>query len=305
MPGAERSPAFSGALYILAGAACISFAPLFVRFNDAEPTTVLFYRFLWGGLVLLALAWKRGQLRLPGHSLFCLLSLAALFSTADLASWHQSVLYAGPGLATILCNFQVFFLAAAGMLFLRERPGPRMFLSIPLALFGVWLLLGVDIEAMPDTLSAGLVLGLASAAFYAGYILVLRRSQRLENRLSPVANMAFISCAGALFSALLALAQGQALQVPGLGNNLMLFCYGVSCQAIGILLISKGLPLLPASRAGLLLLLQPVLTFLWDVLFLERQTSASGYAGALLALVAIAVGILDRQKTAGPKARPE
>lgn len=288
------SPAAKGSLYVVAGAVCISFAPLFVRLVDVGPTAVAFYRLLWGSLALFLIAFIRRERLLPSRRLLVLMLLAAAFFTADLACWHQSILYIGPGLATILANFQVFFLAVIGVVFLRERMGPRLMLSIPLAVIGLTMLLEVNLTRMPAHIALGLILGLCTAAFYTGYILTLRQSQRLETRLPAVANMAVISLFGVFFSAVFSFVQGQSLAIPDLQSNLLLILYGVGCQAFGWFLLSKGLPLLPASRAGLLMLTQPTLSFIWDILFLGRPTGFVGYLGAALALFAIAMGVTEQ-----------
>lgn len=292
------SPSAKGSLYVLAGAVCISVSPLFVRLVDVGPTAVAFYRLLWGGLALLIVSFLRHERIMPSRAIFGTMLLAAAFFTGDLASWHQSILYIGPGLATILANFQVFFLAIIGVLFLKERMGPRLALAIPLAFIGLWMLLEIDLARIPPEVAAGLMLGLCTGAFYTGYILTLRRSQSLTDRLPAVANMAAISLLGAFLCGALSLLQGQSLAVPDMRDNLLLVLYGVGCQGLGWLLLSKGLPHLPASRAGLLMLVQPTLAFVWDVLFFDRPTGAVGYAGAILALFAISMGVLD---TAGSR----
>jgi drug/metabolite transporter (DMT)-like permease len=45
-----------------------------------------------------------------------------------------------------------------------------------------------------------------------------------------------------------------------------------------------------ASRAALILLLQPALTFAWDILFFHRSTSRTEMLGALIAITAIYLG---------------
>lgn len=288
------SPSAAGTLYVLAGAVCISFSPLFVRLDDVGPTAVAFYRLLWGGVALMAVALMRRDRLLPSRSLFALMVMAALFFTCDLASWHQSIVYIGPGLATIITNFQVFILAIIGVIFLKERMGPRLVISIVAAFVGLWLLLDVDLADMPDEVAAGILLGLCTASFYSAYILTLRRTQSLTDRLPAVSNMALISFLGMMFSAVLATVQGQSLVVPSLRSNLLLMLYGFGCQGFGWLLLSRGLPRLPASRAGLLMLVQPALSFVWDVIFCGRATSFTGYVGAVIALLAISSGALDK-----------
>ena len=288
------SPSAAGTLYVLAGAVCISFSPLFVRLDDVGPTAVAFYRLLWGGVTLLIVALVRRDRLLPSKSLFLLMTLAGFFFACDLASWHQSIIYIGPGLATIITNFQVFILAIIGVIFLKERMSARLALSIVMAFAGLWLLVDVNLADMPDEVAAGLLLGLCTASFYSGYILTLRRSQSLTDRLPAVSNMAVISFLSMIFAGILSLIQGQSLAVPSMSSNLLLMLYGAGCQGFGWLLLSKGLPLLPASRAGLLMLVQPSLSFVWDVVLCGRPTSFSGYVGAVIALLAISSGVLDK-----------
>lgn len=283
-------------MYVLAGAVCISVSPLFVKLDDTGPSAVAFYRLFWGGLALLLVALARRERILPGRTtlLVCILP-AAVFFCGDLVTWHWSILHVGPGLATILSNFQVFFLALFGVVFLREPLGWRLGTAIPLALFGLLLLLDADPRHLPPGMGAGLACGLISALFYTGYILCLRRSQSAaqEGRLPAIANMGVISLVSAVFVAAVALADGETLLVTSARSNLLLLTYGIGCQGLGWLLLSKGLPLLPAARAGLIMLAQPSLSFVWDVVFFNRPTSAWGYCGAVGALLAICLGALE------------
>jgi drug/metabolite transporter (DMT)-like permease len=89
---------------------------------------------------------------------------------------------------------------------------------------------------------------------------------------------------------LVALAEGESLRVPSLTTGGILLAYGVTAQVVGWLLISRGLPHVEAGRAGLILLLQPSLAFVWDILFFHRPTDAADVTGAVLALVAIYLG---------------
>ncbi len=288
-------PALKGALFVLAGAFAISFSPLFIKMDDTGPSAVAFYRLFWGGLALTLTAILRGERIIPGAAMFRTMALAALFFSGDLIYWHFSILRVGPGLATILSNFQVFFLAIFGVLYFKERITWKLAVSIPLALAGLWLLLDVDLRHLPREVAIGILFGLLSALFYTGYILALRRSQSAsdQGRLSAVANMGIISLVGAVFVGIATVAQGEQLIVTNPASQLILLTYGIGCQSIGWLLLSKGLPLLPASRAGLLMLTQPALSFVWDVLLFDRPTSFLGYCGAAGALLAISLGVLD------------
>ena len=59
-------------------------------------------------------------------------------------------------------------------------------------------------------------------------------------------------------------------------------------------MISTGLPKFPASKAGLILLLQPTCAFIWDILFFARPTGAVEGLGAAITLGAIYLGLTRR-----------
>ncbi|MEW7979868.1 MAG: EamA family transporter, partial [Candidatus Sedimenticola endophacoides] len=54
--------------------------------------------------------------------------------------------------------------------------------------------------------------------------------------------------------------------------------------------ISRGLPRVGVSLAGLIILLQPSLAFCWDVLLFGRPASGTDLAGLALALLGIYLG---------------
>mgnify|MGYP003585778203 CR=1 FL=1 len=101
---------------LLVGAAIIGTNGLMVRLAEMAPTAVAFWRMLLAGLMLGALVLARhGWQPLSRKAwLWCL--LPALAFAIDRWMWHRSILLVGPGLATLLANAQVFFMALAGLL---------------------------------------------------------------------------------------------------------------------------------------------------------------------------------------------
>lgn len=275
---------------VAAGAVLLSFAPVFVKLARVGPTAAGFYRMLVGGIVLLALGAARRERLWVGGRAFAFAAAAGLAFTFDLIFWHRSIHLVGPGLATILANFQVFMLAAFGILILKERPSWRLLVGIPLALAGLFLLVGVDWTALPAGYRWGVVLGLLTAVSYGSYLLALRASQARAGRLEPIPNLMTICFVATALLAVSIGVEGATLAIPDANTGLLLVGYGVTAQVVAWLLISHGLPHVEAGRAGLVLLLQPSLAFVWDVLLFHRPTRASDVAGALLALGAIYLG---------------
>ena len=71
---------------------------------------------------------------------------------------------------------------------------------------------------------------------------------------------------------------------------------GLFSQTAGWLLITHALPHIPAGIAGLILLLQPSLAFVWDVIFFNRQTASLAWGGVALTLFAIYMGATSAQQ---------
>lgn len=276
--------------YLLLGATMISFAGVFVKLVDVEPTASAFWRMVFGGLVLLAVAVARGDWTRPSNRALGFMALAAVMFALDLFYFHRSILYLGPGLGTLLANFQVFVLAAFGVLVFGERLRWHTALSIPLAVLGLATIVGFDWLSLEESYRTGIIYGLVTALCYASYILTVRGSRGRGALPSLVANMAFISIGCAVLLGIGVAVEGVSFHVPTAWDWGLLVAYGVVCQAVGWILISSRITTVPASVVGLVLLLQPTLAFLWDILFFARSFSLAEAAGAAIVLAAIYLG---------------
>jgi drug/metabolite transporter (DMT)-like permease len=283
-------------LRLLCGAAMISFAPVFVRLTPVSPTDSAFYRTLFGGLMLAVwvVAARSPVERRSGVALAALIAAGVLFA-ADLAAWHRSIWYVGPGLATLLGNFQVFLLAFVGILFYREKARWELLLAIPLAVVGLGLIVGFEWGTLDEQYRWGIIFGLLTAVFYAAYILSLRRARAASPAGSIVSDLMIVSFVSAGFLFAGSGLVGEGISLPDARSAWLLAAYALVAQVVGWLLISGSLPHVPASRVGLILLLQPTLAFAWDVLIFERAFGARELAGAALAIVAIGLGSRPRR----------
>lgn len=275
---------------IVFGAALISFSPVFVKIAGVGPTAAGFYRTLFGGICLLIfiLAGK-GRLWAGGAPMAMAVICGVLFAL-DLTLWHRAIHRVGPGLATILGNFQVFFLAAFGVFVFREKPDWKRLVSIPLAIAGLVMLVGIDWSTLDSAYKLGVSFGLGTALLYAAFLLVLRKSQSRAQRLDPASNLCVISFVTAAVMGVEARLQGETLAIPDGTAWAALLGYGIICQAIAWIIISRALARVEVSRAGLVLLLQPTLALVWDIVFFARPTGPLDIAGAALALTAIYLG---------------
>jgi drug/metabolite transporter (DMT)-like permease len=253
---------------LLCGATGIAFAPLFVRFSEIGPSATAFWR--------LALAWpflflwlqidcqRHPPRKRISFSDRKFLALSGLFFAGDLAIWHWSIKFTTVANSTLLANFAPIFVTLAAWFFFRAKITMRFFMGLVIAFGGAFLLMGSSLK-LSDRFIFGDILGIATAVFYAGYLLTVNR---LRNRFSTARIMAWggFFCALTLFP--IALFSEETLFPATYKGWLVLFGLALISQIGGQGLITYALAYLPAPFASLSLLLQPVLAavFAWIIL---------------------------------------
>lgn len=304
------TPAGRAALaWMLTGAALIGTNGLMVRLAGTPPTVSAFYRMLFAGVLLALFVHLRRDWRPLSRRMWWLALLPATAFAADLWLWHRSILLIGPGLATLLANAQVFFMALAGVLLFGERVGLRFVAGIALAFFGLWLMLGADWATLPADYRWGVWLGLATGLCYAVYNIGLRHVQRAGTvggssaaASAPVAQvlaMVSLLCAGLL--GLAGVAEGVSFAIPtwqALGWLLLLAALG---HCLSWILISRAMQHLSVALVGLLLLVQPVCAFLLDILVLQRDTLPREWLGLAFTLAGIFLASLKGRTRIPPQ----
>lgn len=264
------------------GAMCISASAILITLANVAPVTAAFYRCALPlpVLAVLALAEQRRYGRRPvasrGYAM-----LAGLFLAANLVLWVHSIADVGAGVATVLGNLQVLFVAALAWAILGERPTRRYLVALPVVLPGVVMVSGMaGGGATGPHPAAGAAYGVATSAAYACFLLILRQA---AGGTRHVADQLFDATAGAAAGAmLLGLASGGVqLAIPwrSLGWLLVL---ALSSGIVGWLLITSSLPHLPASLAALLLLLEPAAALILAAVVLGQRASLIQITGAVL-----------------------
>jgi len=214
--------------------------------------------------------------------------VAGAFFAGDLTSWHHAIEFVGAGLSTVLGNLSVLVVGFFAWLFLGERPSRPILLALPVVLIGVFLIAGLtDSDAYGSNPALGVVLGIMTALFYGGYLLVIRRSGRDERR--PAGPVAISTLATAVIAGMVGAPLGELNMVPSWPEHGWLFGYGFTSQFLGYLLISVSLPRLPAVVTSIILLAQPVASVLLARILLDEQPSPTQLLGVALVVGGIAV----------------
>ena len=293
-PGTRRRALAAAGL----GAACISASAILIKLAGTGPATAAFYRCFLALPILFALAVverrRRGPRRLAAH----LGAIAAgAFLAIDLVLWNHTIADVGAGIATLLGNLQVLFVALAAWVLLRERPGRRFLVALPVVMAGVALVSGLAGAGAGDSHPlAGIVFGIGTSLSYAAFLLILRQTSAGTPHIAgPLAE---VTTTAALGSLLLGLAfGGLQLDVPWASLRWLLLV-AVTSQTVGWLLITSSLPRLPAAVSSLLLLLQPVAAMGLAAAVLAERPSLAQLAGAVL----VCGGVLAASRASPPPA---
>ncbi|WP_395377415.1 DMT family transporter [Marinicella sp. W31] len=287
---------------MLIAAVLISTSAVWVKVADMAPTVSAFYRmFIAGATLFLLCYFQKLKLWVDWRYLFKLF-LVGFFFAIDLFFWHRSILYVGPGLATVLGNFQVFFMTLFGFIWLKESIGWLFFLGLGLTFSGLFLLVGINWSELSPQYHLGVLYGILTAVAYTAFMLMMRHVQASNNNLDARANLGIASLLCAAILLLQVQFEGNALTIPDLQSAGALLILGLLCQVIGWLMITRSMPLLPTSIVGVLLLLQPALSMLWDVLFFDRSMTSNDLIGLALVLIGIYLAMYKRKKAAPEKA---
>jgi len=265
------------------GAATISSSAVLVVLSGAAPSGTAFYRSVIALPLLAGLAVveqrRRGRRPLAQR---LRAALAGVFLAVDLILWTHAIADVGAGVATVLGNLQVLFVAGIAWLLWHERPTRAVAFALPVVMLGVVLVSGlIGHPAAPGLHPlAGIWYGIGTSMAYAGFLLILRRSSAgLPHAAGPVAD----ATAGA---AIASLAFGLAF--GGLGLHPLwpaigwLALLAVLSQTLGWLLITSSLPRLPAAVSSLMLLLQPAASLGLAALFLGQRPTLLQIGGAVL-----------------------
>ena len=272
------------------GAFMISFSPVFVSLVSVPPTTSGFYRVFIGGLVLMGFILISGRSFKFSMKIWMMLLLSALFFTADLWFWHRSILYIGPGLATLLANMQVFFMMVAGIIFFKQLPTKTQLLAIPIAVLGLVVIVGIDWSSLDGDYQFCVILGLLTAISYTGYMLFMRQLQITSRYKLPIREIAIMSLLVSVFLGFASVIEGASLAIPSSSDLLLLVAYGVCSHAAGLILIASALTRVNTAEVGIVLLLQPSLSFIWDILLFDRSVVLVESLGIVMVLFAIYLG---------------
>jgi drug/metabolite transporter (DMT)-like permease len=303
---------------LMTGAIGIGSSGIFVRLSETGPTATAFWR---GALALPFLAlWAllearrsaarveaaRAHRRPPRFDVRLL--WAGIFFAGDLGLWHWSLLETSIGASTLEANLAPIVVTLIAWIAWRERPSPRFLAALACAAAGVLLVMSpklgggavhgalggaaASLHARPGMQAApgrlrgvsGDLLGLGTACFYAGYLVVVSRLRATRGAGSVMLWVTLVFTA-----LLLPIALTQRFLPHTLTGWAYLVGLALIAQFFGQGLIAYALAQLPATFGSVGLYVQPIAAALYAWLLLGETLSPIQIGGAAVVLAAIAL----------------
>lgn len=277
-PDPERGTAL---MALVAGACVIGAAPVLVRFADAGPIAVAFWRLLLS-LPPLALLARRssGTVGRPSRLAF----LAGLAFAFDLSFWHHGIMNTSVAKATVLGNLTPVVVTALSWVFLGQRPTRVFLLATGLSVAGAWMMAAArGLGSVGPNPLLGDALSLAAAFWYSLYFLAVGAARRTEGA-TQIMFWSATTGAPVLLGGALLLGE-QIYPVTPVG---WAACVGLGAMhVVGQGSIAWALGRLPPATAAVTVLVQPVVAallgwFLFNELFGVWQS-----VGAVVALTGV------------------
>jgi drug/metabolite transporter (DMT)-like permease len=245
--------------------------------SGLTPSMLLALRFALAVAMLAPLVWMKG-LRLPrGRALAGFALMGALY-TAQSQAYFTALMHASSGLVGLLLYVYPVLVTLLAVAFGWEKLDRRTFILLVLAITGMVVMLGGDLQGS----ALGIALGLTAAGIYAVYIII---GGRLTQGTDPLAATLVVMAAAAVGNGAIAFANGAALPVDSTTWLAILAIAFASLVAVASFLV--GIKAIGASQASIISTLEPVITLCLGIAVLGESASAGQLIGGAMVLAAV------------------
>ncbi|UPK39949.1 DMT family transporter [Bradyrhizobium sp. 186] len=286
--GQPRSERGLGIALVVAAAIAWSTAPFFTRMLPFDPWTILFWRGLFAGsLIVVFLVLMQGraalrQLLAPGRGGL----LVASLSTLGMVSFIPALQMTKVMNVAVLIAAQPFVAAALAWLWLGEAATRRTLIASLVALAGVVITVG-GIEAGAD------VGGVALSCLMVLAISAMTVASRRYRQTSMVAAAALSNFLGSLVSLPFA---RDLVHVDG-GHLGILAMFGCLQVALGLTFYMLGSRFLPSGQASLIATLETPLMPFWVWVAFQEVPAVHALIGGALVIGAVVADIAVDTRT--------
>jgi drug/metabolite transporter (DMT)-like permease len=247
------------------------------------PLTYAGSRYLLGTIVLIPFALAEYRRVRPSISTNQWLRIGAICLAFFFGSWLQqtALLTASVTSAGFLTALYVLFVPLLTFIAIRVRPHPIIYLGVPMALVGTYLLTGARL----DRFTSGDAMLVVCAVFWAVQIAMLGPLVKETNLPIGISVLTFagtaILCLGGAFGF-----EQPTLSQVAAGWQEIAYA-GVFSTAIAFTLQAIGQRYVPPANSAIILSAESLFAAAAGAVFLHERLPPAGYAGAALIFVAI------------------
>ena len=267
-----------GPLLVFFGACSLSFGGLIVKsFEGATLWQILFWRslfFIMVVLIFLLISYKKKIFKAFYNS-----GIPGIFGGIILSSGFCGYVFAMYNTTVANTNFiiqtQTIFLAIFGYFFLKEKISKITLVSIFLAISGIILMVGSDLE--PGQMSGNLAAFIMPVSF-AILILIIRKYPNVD--MVPLQ----------LYAGITAMIIGYIIagKINISAHDIFLgFLAGFFQLGFGFILITIGARSTPSAMVGIIMLTEAVLGPFWAWLFINENSSFIVLIGGTIVIIAV------------------
>lgn len=292
---------YKGVALVFLSAFGFGLLPIFAIFayrEGANVATLLFLRFTCAALLLFAYLRLKGErLSLTSRQCGLLFLLGGVLYSAQAFCYFASVELIPASLtALLLYTYPIFVALLAGVVD-KERLSRAELLAITVSLTGLVFVLGAAPAAVNIT---GVLLALAAAVVYSVYLVI---GTRVVKGLSPLATSACVAAWAAL--SLLVTGGASGSLNFNLTATAILAVAGIVAfpTIMAMLALFRGLDLIGPTRASILSMVEPLITFTFAALLFGDRFTPPQLAGgaAVLTGAALVIRARGQGKTAEKK----
>lgn len=265
---------------------------LFLYQDGFNPTSVIFYRFIFAVIILsIILKINKVPFRIDHFEFKVLSSLGIIFSASAL-TLYTSFKYMDSGIASTILFAYPIMVAIIMALFFKEKTSLTTILSIVLSVSGIGMLYKGDGDVKLSTL--GVILVLLSSLTYAVYIVIVNRS---KISMTPFKMTFYIMLFAAIttFIYSLLMPQNQIISIPSwssLGWCVMLACIPT---IIAMTFLNIGIFYVGSTPTAIMGALEPVTAVIISLTIFDGFFTLRLAMGILLILIAVLLIVVGKK----------
>lgn len=305
----QSDTSYRPVLATLAGILLVSTASIFIRFAQAEASSIVIAaaRLVVASLVLVPLALLRHQdtYRVLSRVDWGKGILSGMFLALHFATWITSLEYTSVASSVVLVTTTPLWVALLSPLVLKEHIRKGVLIGLAIAILGGVIVglgnacsfesgaLVCQAQSLGRREMLGNVLALFGAWMAAGYMLMGRQ---LRKKLETVPYTALVYGVSSLILLIVVIVQREPVFSYSGQTYIWLLALGIFPQLLGHSLFNWSLKYISAAYVSVTLLGEPIGTTVLALIFLKETPTLLEAVGAVLILFGIVVASLGRKR---------